>query len=159
MYFTLTLLILAACQKKQYFSSSPEIDQIKKGNEAYFKGDWATLRSLYADTAQIWVNTWHENSKGQTPDEYIEGLKGGLANMSNYKEGNPTIYEMVVTDDGTKWVHCWMHWTGSTKGGKEVKSVVHATFSIKDNKVIYQGNIYDSLPGYLAMQPDSTQNK
>jgi hypothetical protein len=39
MISVLAVLTLAACQKKQWFASCPEIDLVKKGNAAYFSGD------------------------------------------------------------------------------------------------------------------------
>ena len=56
--FLLLAAVVSACQKKQYYASSPEIDVAKKADEAYYKGDWTLLRSLYADTAKINLNSW-----------------------------------------------------------------------------------------------------
>lgn len=142
---------MAACQKKQYFTSSPEIDMVKKGNEAYFKGDWETLRSNYANDAIIYDNHW-DSTKTLTPDQIIEQFKKGLANFTEYRMGD-NVNEMIVTDTGEKWVHSWFIWIGKTKEGKEASTPVNVSFLVKDNKIAMQVNIFNALPGYLASLP------
>ena len=149
--------VITSCQKKQLFSASPEIDIIKKGNEAYVKGDWTTLRSLYADTAHIWVNSWF--GPELTPDKFIEIEKAGAADFTDVKlSTDNAIYEMVVTDDGDHWVHYWAGWSGkAAKTGKEAKSAVHIAAQVEHGKVVNFLVVIDSLPAFLASQPDSTQ--
>lgn len=154
-FFALGLLALAACQEKQYFKESPEIDLVKKGIAAYFSGDWDTFRAGYADTAKIAVNVWDEDN-WVGPDAYIEGLKSNLTNYAEYKIGG-SVYEMIVTDEGDKWVHAWFLHSGKTNGGKDATTPVNVSFFVKDNKIAMQIDIFNALPGYLARQPaDST---
>lgn len=156
-FAVLALLVLNACQEKQYFDASPEIDLVKKANDAYFKGDWSTMRSVFADTARIWFNTWHTKNDGLTPDQFVETLKTGLENYSEYKMGDEPIYEMIVTDEGDKWVHCWFLWSATTKSGVEVNTPVSIGGMVKDGKIVYEAAVVNALPGYLAAQPiDST---
>jgi hypothetical protein len=150
--FALGLLALAACQEKQYFKESPEIDLVKKGIAAYFSGDWDTFRAGYADTAKIAVNVWDED-KWVGPDAYIEGLKSNLTNYAEYNIGENPVYEMIVTDEGDKWVHAWFLHSGKTNGGKDVTTPVNVSFFVKDNKIAMQIDIFNALPGYLARQP------
>ena len=152
----LVLLLLGACQKKQYFTASPEIDLVKKANAAYFAGDWDTFKSAYADTAKIWFNKWHSNNPGLTPDQFIETLKGGLANYSEYKVAETPIYDMIINDTGDNWVQCWLLWSAKTKTGTEVNVPVHLSLMVKSNKVVYQALIVDALPGYLASMPSDS---
>ena len=155
--FLLLSTAIMACQKKQYFSSAPEIDLIKKGNEAYFKGDWESLRSLYADTANIYDNTWLDNEI--TADQYIENMKAGLTDFTEYKLADEREFiEMVETDDGQRWVHDWLLWGGTHKSGKKVLTTVHIASQVINNKIVNQVFMYDRLASYLAAQPDSTVN-
>jgi hypothetical protein len=157
----LACVLVIACQAppRQYFTSCPEIDLVKKGHAAYLSGDWETFKSFYADTARIWDNTM-DMTKGIGADQYIEGMKAGLADFAEYKMGENPVYEMVVTDDGQHWVHNWFEWRGVSKAGKEAVSPVNISFRVEGGKVQWQLNIYNSLPGYLAVMPsDSTQKK
>ena len=159
MKIRITMILMAmsliACQKKQYYTSSPEIDLVKKGNEAYIKGDWTALRSLYADTAKVVINTWLDQA--MTADKFIETEKAGTAGLSEYKMEN-TIMEMVVDDSGSHWVHTWFLHIAKFKNGKEAKVPVHFTTRVENGMVVFQGFIFDSLPGFLAAQ-DSTAGK
>ena len=98
-----------------------------------------------------------------TPDQLIDTLKEGITNYSEYKVGqNPDyenpLYEMIVDDDGGKWVHCWLTWLGKTKKGIEVVTPVHFSSHIKENKIVIHFINFNTLPGYLAMQQsDSTK--
>ena len=149
------LFLVAACGQKQYFTSSPEIDLVKKANEAYFTGDWQSLRSMYADTAKFWFNTWMGGEVG--PDRYIEMLKSGVTDLMEYKMSDDAIYEMVITDKGEHWVHNWFLYSTKHKNGKEIGVPVHLSTMIVDGKVCYQVLIGNALPGYLArMSSDST---
>lgn len=82
---------------KQYFETSPEIDLVKKGNQAYLDKDWTTLRSLYADTAKIADNTWGED-KYITPDQFIQRISQGADNLTDIKLSSDAIFNMIVTD-------------------------------------------------------------
>ncbi|HLF34699.1 MAG TPA: hypothetical protein VI583_10690 [Cyclobacteriaceae bacterium] len=153
--FLSVLLLAAACGQKQYFTSCPEIDLIKKTNNAYFSGDWQTLRSSFSDTAKIWNITWMGQEIG--PDAYVEMLKSGVADLAEYKMSDDAIYEMVITDKGEHWVHNWLLWSGKHNNGKEFSTPVHISSMIKDGKIINNAIIFNELPGYLAtMSSDTT---
>ena len=143
--------VITACQKKQYFTASPEIDLIKKGNEAYLKADWATFKSLYADTAKVLVNEWWGGEI--TVDKFIEMEKEQIANFAEYKIGDDAIFEMVETDDGARWVHSWFLWSAKHKNGKEARTAVHLSAQVKNGKIVMFGIIADNLPGYLMNPP------
>lgn len=145
------LLALAACQKKQWFASCPEIDLVKKGNAAYFSGDWTTFRGVYADTCKIYDNVW-DAKKAVSPDDFTKGVQTTLANFSEYKMGISN-YEMVVADNGEKWVHNWFVWQGKHKNGQAIEIPIHITFRVIDDKVVLQANFYNFLPAYLANNP------
>ena len=156
--FLSLILLLAGCQQKQFYSSCPEIDMIKKADAAYFSGDWATFRSMFADTAKVNNNTWLGGEI--SPDQFIETLKTGLASYTEYHQGESPFYEMIIDDKGQKFVHAWWQWIGTHKNGKKVTVVVHVTAQFAGDKIGWLGAISDSLPGYLAEQPsDSTVMK
>ncbi len=155
----LTLLLLAsvftACQKKQYFTESPEIDLVKKGADYYLKADWTGLSSMYADSAKIIVNSWSETI---TTAKFIELEKQGVTNYTSYKIEDGAIYEMVITDKGEHWVHTWLGHTATLKNGKTLTGIVNIATQVENGKVVFQGFVSDNLPTYLAMQ-DSTAVK
>lgn len=150
--FVVLLILLAGC-KKQYMSSGPEVDLAKKADAAYYAKDWATLRSLYADTAKVEVNKWN-NPIGV--DQFMADLQVGVADYTEIKQGTPSYYEAVVNDDGKVYTHSWQEWIGTHKSGKEVRTVVHITCEIAGGKIAWSGVIYDSHPIMEANQPDST---
>jgi hypothetical protein len=152
--FPLAVFLLMACQQpaKQYFESSPEIDMVKKGNEAYVNRDWAALRAIYADTAKVANNAWMPD-KFQTPDQFIESMKMEAESLTDIKISDDAIYNMIVTDKGEKYVLNWFNWSAKTKDGKEVMTPVHLVFQIAGGKVAFMAAIYDNLPVYLALQP------
>ena len=150
------LLLAAACGQKQYFTSSPEIDLVKKANEAYFNSDWESLRSMYSDTAKIWFNTWMGSEIG--PDAFIDMLKSGVADLTEYKMSDDAIYEMIITDNGDHWVHNWLLYTVKYNNGKEASVPVHISAMVKDGKIYNLALIVNALPGYLAaMSSDTTK--
>lgn len=155
--FFFAAVVICACQQKQFYKESPEIDLVKKSNEAYFKGDWETLRSFFADTATIYDNTWGNNKL--TPEKNIETIRMGLADYTEYKMSEGAEYEMVVNDRGEHWVYNWFEWVGKHKTGKEARSVVHIGMRVENNKIVFAGFIYDRLAGFMAAQPDSVVTK
>ncbi len=151
-YLILIALLIISCQnEKQYFTDSPEIDLAKRGNEAYLSGDWETLRSLFADTAKILNNGWWGDEI--TPDEYISVLEQNVSNFSEYSISDDAFFEMIVNDDGVKWVHSWLLWNGIHKNGIEVKTIVNLGWRIENDKVVIMSVIFNELPMYMAANP------
>lgn len=150
--FLLLAFAFTACQKKQYFTESPEIELVKKGADSYLKADWAALSSLYADTAKVIMNSW---TKTMTVAEFIEAEKQGVANYTSYKIEDGAIYESVITDKGESWVHTWLGHTATLKNGKTVTGVVHIATQVLNGKVVFQVFVFDNLQTHLAME-DST---
>lgn len=151
--FFIPVLLLLACQtesvKQQYFTSSPEIDLVRKGNAAYAAGNWQELRSMYADTAKVYDNVW-EDSLALSPDNFISALQTSVENYTEYTIADNAIYEMVINDEGQTWVHNWFLWKGKHKNGMDVSIPIHLSFQVVDDKVAFQANMYNTLPAYLA---------
>lgn len=163
-YIGLAATILISCQeKKQYHRSSPEIDLVRKANETYFNGDWQTFKSLFSDKARIWLNAPRRKNTVLTKEQFTDTLKAGVAGFVEFKVGQDPdyedpLYEMIVDDEGGKWVHAWFTWIGKTKQGKEVITQVHVSSQIKDNKIEIHFVYVNTLPAYLALQAeDSTK--
>jgi hypothetical protein len=62
---------------------------------------------------------------------------------------------MVITEKGEHNINQWFEWTGKHKNGKEIRSVIGLSCQVENNKIVFLGLIYDTLPFYLAAQPDS----
>ena len=148
---SLALFIISCQSEKQYVRDSPEIDLAKKGSEAYQNGDWETLRSLFTDTATVLLNSWW--GEEITPDEYISILQESASSYSEYSFSDDSFYEMIINDDGDKWVHAWLLWSGTNNNGNRAKTVVNIGWLFKNEKVVTMSVIYNALPLYQAANP------
>jgi len=162
-FLTLSLISFTSCQQeqttKQYFEQSPEINIAKKVMDSYLKQDWENYRSYYSDTAKLWHNVWWTSDPSITIDQEIEGTKEFLASFNNYSYED-TIWEMIVNNDGQKWVHFWGKWVGElTQTNEKVETVVHLAFGIVGDKIVYEAGNWDNLPMYLVQQRLETESK
>lgn len=136
--------VMGACQeaKPRYFSSSPEIDEVKALINDYENGNWEGWISHYADTAKV----AHNIVQGISPGEAREGLKETLTFMSAYTFGNyPTFYEMVVDDDNITWVYFWGTWEASVKDTDILLLIpVHLAAHMVDGKIAAEYGFYDT---------------
>lgn len=162
--FSISFLI-SSCSGKQYFNSSPEIDVVKAACDAYFKGDWNAVKSFFTPEARIWFNTPRLQHTKLNTDQYIESMKADLAYLSDYRSGkNPDyedpVYEMIIDNEGNKWVHAWMTWIGKTTNGKEVVSPLHISSQVKEGKIDIHFVYFNALPMYMAFQQtDSAETR
>lgn len=158
--FFSAIVILFACQRKQFFISSPEIDVVIQAQVHYLKGDWESFKSVFDTNARIWINAPRLKNTRITRDQLIDTMKASLSDYSEYKIGaNPDYedpgYGMIVDDEGGKWVHTWITWLGKHRSGKEIIIPVFTVSHFKENKIDIQFVYYNALPGYLANQEDS----
>lgn len=154
-WFLLITMVIFSCNEKQFTLTSPEIDIAIKANEAYFNGDWKTLKSVFTDDARIWVNAPRLKNTKITADQFIDSLKADLTNYSEYKLGNNPDYEepgygMIIDDSGAKWVHSWITWLGVTRNGKKIITPVFLVAHFKKDKIEILFIYYNELPAYLA---------
>ncbi|MGB5361022.1 MAG: nuclear transport factor 2 family protein [Eudoraea sp.] len=149
------LLFLAAvffmsCKNAEpkYFSSSPEIDEVKALVKDYNAGDWTAWMTHYADTAKIQHNTLEDS----TPAELLEGFKDLLAGTSSYGFTDKDIfYEMVIDDKGEKWVNFWGTWEGTIAANNQKLVIpVHLTSQFVNGKIVEEHGYYD-LSEYMAI--------
>ncbi|MFN2457453.1 MAG: hypothetical protein ABR502_04555 [Chitinophagaceae bacterium] len=159
------ILILSACHKKQFVLSSPErkqfvlsspeIDIVRKAGDAYFKADWKSLKSVFAENARIWINAPRLRDTKITVDQLMDSIKKNLLNYSEYKIARNPDYEnpgyaMITDDEGAKWVHSWITWLGKTRNGKEIIVPVFLVAHFKQDKIVILFAHFNALPAYLA---------
>ncbi len=149
--FVLSLLLLTGCKEKgveRYATSSPEIDAVKAHVQAYNDANWAAWAAVYADTAKVYHNT----PVAGTPAEVLEGLKANLATTSRYNLGGAdAFYEMVIDDEGEKWVNSWTTFKGTlAANGEEVTIPVHLTQQFVGDKIVKEYAYYN-LSEFMAM--------
>ena len=154
---------ITACQpeqtKKQYFEESPEIELAKKAVKAFEDGDADTYRSCYADTVKFWQNQHWAKYPGKTIDEQME-LFETVHSTREYYRNEGGIWEMIIQDDGDKWVHYWSETHMKYKeDDEEIILVGHIAFSVVDNKIVYENVIFENLPIYLANQRQKARSE
>lgn len=146
----LTMALCMACKDNappRYASASPEIDVVKALLKDYEDGNWENWLSHYADTAKL----YHNSKEASTAMQVKEGLNGLLANTSSYDfEDEDNFIEMIVDDDGEKWVNFWGNWEGTLAANDKAISIpVHLTLQFVDGKIVEEHAYYD-LSGYMA---------
>jgi hypothetical protein len=149
----LALTMLSACQKnepKRFFSKSPEIDLAKELIKDYEDGNWDKWITYYADTAKIYRNVIEPAS----PKETLKSLQGILTNVSSYKFDDEDIwYEMVISDEGNKWVNFWGNWRGKLKANdKELIIPVHLTLQFVEGKIVEEYQYFNTSEFTAALR-------
>ena len=156
LFLSLGILLIPCCLQsqttKQYFEECPEIDLGKKLIKAYLNQDWETYRSCYSDTVRIWQNAWYTSDPGITLEEEIKATKDFVSKLATYTY-EETIWEMIVNNNGDKWVHLWGKWVGKlTPNGDELVVPVHIAFSVIGDKIVYEAGFWDNLPMHFVQQ-------
>lgn len=138
----------------RYTQDSEEINTFKAAISDYEKGDWESLKSHYADTAQI----FHNSPDGQDLNSIINTQKESLSGLSNYGfNHDDEDFEMVLTDDDHTWVNYWGEWKGTISGSnKEVIIPVHLTARFEDGKIVREYGYWDNSAMMMAMQESDT---
>ena len=138
------LTVFLCCEKPQqkYFSQSPEITSFKTSISQYNNGDWESWRTLFADTAKLYINA----KKSITATDLENAQKEMLTNFSSYGfEDEDTFIEMIITDDGETWVNYWANWQGTLIANNTTIDVpVHITAQYIDGKIVELYDYYDS---------------
>jgi len=141
-----SLLFFAACQTcpVRWTQSSPEVDAVKSLVKDYETGNWDGWSAHYADTAKVYHNT----VDGATPQQLQEALKADIARLTNYGfGGNESFCEMIVDDEGDKWVYYWGTWQGTVaETNEKVVVPVHLACSFADGKITSEYGFYNYAP-------------
>ncbi|WP_411031897.1 nuclear transport factor 2 family protein [Spongiimicrobium sp. 3-5] len=143
-FLILTIGLFASCQPKgpaRYSVNSAEIDVAKKLVADYEKGDWDAWTGHYADSAKV----YHNSVDAVTPEQISEGLKDLLKSVSSYGFSDEDVYyEMVIDDQGEKWVNYWANWEGVLEANdKKLTIPVHITLQFVENKIVEEHAYYD----------------
>ncbi len=137
-------LMFLGCQKEQrYTTSSPEIDIAKEHIQAYEDGDWETWKKQYTENSKIYHNNW---DVARTSSEALNGHKLIISRLSSYKYlDEPMFFEMIIDDNGKKWVNFWAVWQGTLKANNAtLKIPVHLSINYKDGKVVEEYGFWDT---------------
>ena len=133
--------LTAFCQQEEngtIYIKHPYIDVVNNSVKAYEAQDWATLNTIYSDTAKWWISgmekfipiadamkSWHNDF---VKFDDIKQAPQGYPDYLHYKKGDAMI------------VQSWYTWTGkSKKTGEVVKApmVVFDEFN-KDGKIVLE---------------------
>ncbi len=149
----LLLVFFAACQppaqQARYTTDSPEITQAKATMDAYFAGDWETMRAAFADTAKI----YHNSIDHVGPDDNIKNAQEGVSNVSSYELGDDSYWEMIIEDDGDKWVYFWGEWKAvHAKTGNTMSVPFHLAWWYEDGLVVEEHGFWDGSAFILEEQ-------
>ena len=104
----------------------PYIDVVNNSTKAYLAQDWATLNTIYSDTAKWWASgmekfipiadamkMWHGDFE---KFDDIKQITVGYPDYLHYKKGNAMI------------VQSWWKWTGKSKKTGEVVNAPMVVF-------------------------------
>lgn len=125
----LFLSIPVFCQEEEngtIYIRHPYIEVVNQSSKGYEMQDWASVKTLYADTAKWWasgmekfipiaeaMNSWRKDF------EYFDDIKQvpqGYPDYLHYKKGD------------TKVVQSWWTWTGKSKKTGEVVRIPMVIF-------------------------------
>ncbi|MCJ7468448.1 MAG: ester cyclase [Maribacter sp.] len=160
MFLGLTALLFIACKENgpvRYASTSPEIDAVKAHIQAYNDGNWTAWTAVYVDTAKV----YHNSLAAATSAEVMQGLKTNLESVSSYNlGGDDPFYEMVIDNDGEKWVNSWMAFKGTlAANGEEITIPVHITYEFVGDKIVKEHAYYNLAEFITMLQKIEASNK
>jgi hypothetical protein len=128
-------------------STGPDVELMKKAQNAWATGDWDTYLSCYADTAVSVHNGWAasgDTTVAKKMSSYIPNFKKSRDAMDGNFSIDHTIYEVVTMADGSKYGHAWADISWKLKDGSVSKTVIFNSYGIKDGKITYEWPIYDT---------------
>lgn len=145
--------LLIACQTEQrYFEDSSEIETAKKIVQAHNESNYDYLHEVYVDTAQLYYNSVEPKSL----EEILAQNKESRALFSESGFTDEVDYEMVVTDEGNKWVGVWGVWKSTLAStGQQFKQPVHVSAKFVDGKIVEEWAYWDNAPIMEAMMKQS----
>ena len=154
----LTIVLFTACknQPERWTKTSPEIDVTKALVKDYQDANWEQWITHYADTAEVYHNT----AEPITPKQLEEGFKNENAKLSSYRFSDKDIYyEMIIDDEGDKWVYFWGTWEGKiADSDKELMVPVHLALKFVDLKIVEEYGYYDNSVTMAAMNEVEAEN-
>lgn len=149
--FTLLICADAYSQTGTHYTDGPIVDKLKVAVTAYNKGDWATYRSLFADTAKIHINS----PDPMSIDDRVAEMKEGTNAMDSYELVNP-VYGHIKTAEGVDWGLVWGGWQGEM-GGEEWTVMIHTVTRYVNGKAVEQWGFWDNSQG--PQSPEQTEGE
>lgn len=140
----LSFLMLIGCQiKPRYTTSSPEIDIAKEHIQSYEDGNWEIWKQQYTEASKIYHNNW---DIARTSTEALNGHKLIISRLSSYEFiDEPMFFEMIIDDNGKKWVNIWAVWKGTLKESNiTLKIPVHLSINYVNGKVAEEYGFWDT---------------
>lgn len=150
------LLCILSCQNSnRYTQESPEIEIVKQALQDYDYQEWDKLVAHYADTAKIFHNTRVNILTPQDLPEYFQ--KNDVSFSTRAFEDENREYEMIIDDNGNKWVNFWGLWKGNlVANNKEIVIPVHMTTQFVDGKIVREYGYWNR--GELVLELQSIIN-
>jgi hypothetical protein len=150
-----TLAIMSSCTQQvaeqRYFSSSPEIDVSKALREYYVAADWEAYASHFAPDAEICNNV--KKGNGTSVDKLTENWKDDFQTFSSIRlDPDEDYYEMVITEEGEKWVNYWGMWEATLNAtGQQFSMPIHITSQFVDGKIVQDHRYFNNHEIILAV--------
>lgn len=153
LFLGLALVLCIACDQKEpvrWTKTSPEVDVAKALVKDYQEGNWDSWLSHYSDTAKV----YHNSINHITTEQLRDNFKNTLTNYSSYGFSDEDIfYEMIIDDDGDKWVYFWGTWEGNlAESNKKIVLPVHLALKFVDNRIVLEYAYYDTSPIIEALK-------
>ena len=145
-FLGLSVVLFAACETgpPRWTASSPEVDVVKALVKDYEDGNWSSWSGHYSDTAKA-----HHNSvEGVTPQQLQDALKQDIQRLSSYGFSDEDLfYEMIIDDEGDKWVYFWGTWEGKVaETNEDLVIPVHLAYNLVDGKIVSEYAYYNYAP-------------
>jgi hypothetical protein len=153
----LSIVLFTSCQKQEqrYFDESTEIETVKQLFQHLEDGNLDEIRTLYNDTAKVYVNS----TKSISIDESVAYDKESRELFSMYTFKDSLYPEMIISKKGHKWVNTWPTWVGKVKGhDEEITIAAHATYRFEGGKIVEEYVYYDTSPIEAALKEVEAMN-
>lgn len=154
----LFLILFVSCQNQERYSqTSSEVEKAKAIIKDYDAKNYESLVSHFADTANVFFNSTASFKASQLP-VFHSNDDENFSSRGFVQEGQE--YEMVVTDEGKKWVNFWGNWQGTlAANNKQIRIPVHLTIQFIDGKAVTEYGYWDNTPIVAALQEiEANQN-
>ncbi|MBT8234645.1 MAG: nuclear transport factor 2 family protein [Bacteroidia bacterium] len=148
--FLLTAVLLWSCKTEtRYTTESPEIEHVKALLADYDAGRWDAWKGHYADTAKL----YHNSTESSSVTDVSKVLAANLEAMSAYGfQEKDRFFEMVIDDEGDKWVNFWGTWEGTiAENNQKLEIPVHITVQFTGDKIVEEHAFYNMSELAMAM--------
>ncbi|MDH3697666.1 MAG: nuclear transport factor 2 family protein [Flavobacteriaceae bacterium] len=149
LFFMAAFLIWSCKNESRYTTESAEIDLVKSLLADYESGSWEDWKGHYADTAKV----YHNSAKSISVSDLQKYHASNLEDLSMYKfQEKDRFFEMVVDDEGDKWVNFWGTWEGTIAANNQTLEIpVHITAQFKGDKIVEEHAFYNLAEMAMAM--------